>query len=178
MQHLKQQTPALPVNGAGNSHHTQALQWTHHLPKLPWSLHLLPVCTEANMSAKCPFELKWTFWILVSLESGIRGRKCPAFLVEKTGWPFLNWPVLCPFWLWWDRLPGRHLSLLETSFYKTAEYFHRHSTSGARSRDQALPGRTLILVGLTCGNWGRHHVLIWNYPEPCARSLSKWDTGS
>lgn len=39
-------------------------------------------------------------------------------------------------------------------FLQDSRVFHRHNTSGARSRDQALPGLTItsMLVGLTFGN--------------------------
>lgn len=167
--------PTMPVDGAGNSHHIQALQWGHHSPSSHGASTscLCARASETNMSAQHPFELKWTFWILVSLESRIRGRKCAPFVIEKTDCPCLNWPVLCPFWLWWDRQPGSYLSLFRNLLLQDSRVLHKHNTNGARSRDQSLPGLTitLMLVALTFGNWGSHHVLTWNYPEPCARSL-------
>lgn len=172
------------MNGAGNSHHIHSSAVRPPPPQAATEPPP-PACVhgqvEANTSAQRPSELKWTFWILVSLEScGFqRGRQCPPFLIEKTDCACLSWPVLCPFWLWWDRLPGRHLSLCRDLFLQDSRVFTQTYTNGARSKEQALPGPTitLMLVGLTFGNWGSHHVLTWNYPEPWARSLSKWDTG-
>lgn len=174
---------------------SSACERSREFPPYPWlrgEATTSPSCHWASTSCLCartsggkhvssmPFWVGVTFWILVSLESCVRGRKCPPFLIEKTDCPCLSLPVLCPFWLWWDGLPGRHLSLFRDPFLQDKRVWTQTYTNGTRSRDQGLPGLTiaLMLVGLIFRNWGSHHVLTWNYPEPCARSLFKWDIGS
>lgn len=164
------QTPALPLKGWENLHrtHSSTAEVTPS-PSCHRALHLRLVHTITLGSTHQPNALlnwNWvTLWISASLESHIRGRKCPPLLIKTRPCPCIISPILRAFGPWWHRPFSFEILLCTGELGYEQKHIPKGKTApGVEIRlflDQQLCWRSWAL---TCRNWRSHHILTWKHP--------------